>query len=286
MIRLVLGTACILAVALCVALAPGRPLAESDAPGDLSTPEREIQNPAIPRSTRSAEPAALLINEDFGLNFPPTGWSLTTTNTSYTWTQGTDTYGPLDGDAVVNEDPGAGPQNEWLKSPTVNLAGSISEIILYFHFKMSYVRSISPDNFQDLEVWVSTNGGSTFPTMVWDESDVGIFQNYQWTYASVNLNSLLGKNSVKIAFKTDGTGGGPVDIDMVQLATFLCGDMTGDQVLTSSDVIFLVNYIFKGGPAPNPAIEADMNNNGVVNSSDIVFLVNHVFKAGPPPPCP
>jgi hypothetical protein len=29
-----------------------------------------------------------------------------------------------------------------------------------------------------------------------------------------------------------------------------------------------------------------MNNNGIVNSSDIVYLVNHVFKAGPPPPCP
>ena len=57
-------------------------------------------------------------------------------------------------------------------------------------------------------------------------------------------------------------------------------------MMTSADVIFLVNYIFKGGAAPNPPSKAYMNNNGVVNSADIVFMVNHVFKAGPPPPCP
>ncbi len=261
-------------------------MADSGLPGTLATPEREMTAPATRHGSVVAAPAAFVINEDFGGTFPPTGWTVTKANVSYSWLQGADTYGPLDGDARVDEDPGAGAQNEWLKSPTVNLAGSISEVILYFHFKMSYVRSISPDNFQNLEVWVSTNGGSTFPTKVWDETNEGQFNNYQWVGASVNLPTLVGKNSVKIAFRSVGTGGGPVDVDLVQLATFLCGDVTSDQVLTSSDVIFLVNYIFKGGPAPVPASDADMNNNNVVNSADIIYMVNHVFKAGPPPPCP
>ena len=286
MLRLVLSTACIVALALIVTLTPGQPLAEAGVSGALATPERDVQNQATRRSTVSASPAAYLLNEDFSLAFPPAGWTVTPANVGYSWLQGADTYGPLDGDARVDEDPGAGAQNEWLKTATVNLTGSISEVILYFHFKMSYVRSISPDNFQNLEVWISTNGGGTFPTKVWDETAVGVFPNYVWVGASVNLNSLIGKNSVKIGFRSVGTGGGPVDIDMVQLATFLCGDMTQDQVLTSSDVIFLINYIFKGGPAANPPSEADMNNNGAINSSDIIFLVNHVFKAGPPPPCP
>ena len=286
MTRFVLVAACMSAAALIVPLTPGRPVAESGDPTTLWSPDRSGTTVGTDRHVAGAAPAAVLINEDFGLNFPPTGWTLTSANLSYSWIQGADTYGPLDGDAAVNEDPGAGAQNEWLKTPTVNLSGSISDVILYFHFKMSYDRSIAPDNFQNLEVWASTNGGGTFPTKVWDETAVGNFQNYQWVGASVNLPSLVGKTSVKLAFRSVGTGGGPVDVDLVQLVTFLCGDVTQDQVLTSSDVIFLVNYIFKGGTAPNPPSEADMNNNGVVNSADIVYLVNHVFKAGPVPPCP
>lgn len=230
--------------------------------------------------------AVLLLNEDFGGAFLPAGWILTSLNTSYTWIPGSGTYGPLDGDALVDEDPAHAAQNEWLKTPILNFAGPYSEIRLEFHFKMSYSRSISPDNLQNLEVWASTDGGSTWPTKLWDETAAGNFPNYQWIGAAVDLTSLLGKNTVRLAFRSVGTGGGPVEIDLVQVATYLCGDMTNDQVLTSGDVIFLVNYVFKGGLPPSPPSEADMNNNGVVNSADIVYLVNHVFKGGPVPPCP
>lgn len=287
MTRFVLGVATAFS-ALLVALAPGRPFAASTPGESISTQERGTTAPAPPtgrHTTVTASPTAYVINEDFGLGFPPTGWTLTTTNASYPWIQGSDTYGPLDGDALVSEDPLHHAQNEWLKSPTVNLATSISEVVLYFHFKMSYLRGVT-DNLQNLEVWISTNGGGTFPTKVWDESMVGVFQNYQWVAVDVNLPTLVGKSSVKIAFRSVGTGGGPVDVDMVQLATFLCGDVNQDQVLTAADVIFLVNYIFKGGAAPVPASDADMNNNGLVNSQDIVYLANHVFKGGAPPPCP
>ena len=245
---------------------------------------------SAPDPTRStqvqASPAALLLNEDFGFGFPPTGWTLTTTNTSYTWIQGSDTYGPLDGDARVGEDPLQRAQDEWLKTPTLSFVGSYSQIFLTFYFKMSYSRSIAPDNVQDLEVRLSSNNGSTWPVVLWDETQAGVFPNYQWVGVQVNLSNRIGLNNIKLAFHAVGTGGGPVDIDLVQVATFLCGDLTEDQILTSADVIFLVNYVFKGGPAASPPSAADMNNNAIVNSSDIVYLVNHVFKAGPPPPCP
>ena len=230
--------------------------------------------------------AVLLLNQDFGLTVPPAGWTTTTTNAAYTWIQGTDTYGPLDGDALVDEDPGGLAQNEWLKTSTLNLAGAYSQILLNFHFKMSYARSISPENRQNLEVYISTNGGSTFPVKLWDESDVGVFPNYQWIGAQVDLTPYIGQTNVKLGFRMVGTAGGPVDLDLVQVATFVCGELTGDQILTSADVIFLVNYVFKGGPAPDPPSAADMNNDGKANSADIVRLVNHVFKGASAPPCP
>jgi len=64
------------------------------------------------------------------------------------------------------------------------------------------------------------------------------------------------------------------------------GDTNLDGVITSADIIYLVGYVFKGGPAPKPIPESgDANCDGVVTSSDVIFLVNHVFKGGPAPDC-
>ena len=56
---------------------------------------------------------------------------------------------------------------------------------------------------------------------------------------------------------------------------------------TSSDIIYLVNYVFKGGPPPLPVVsEGDVNCSATITSSDVIFLVNYVFKGGPTPVCP
>jgi hypothetical protein len=265
--------------------------AQSEDPKPVEIAGEVPRSAALPGTGRTgtsvqAQPATLILNEDFGLGFPPPFWTVTTANASYSWIQGSSTYGPLDGDALVDEDPLHAAQNEWLKTSTLNLSGGYSQVLLNFHFKMSYARSISPENLQDLQVWISTDGGTTWPTKLWDESNEGVFPNYVWIGAEVDLTAYLGKTNVKLAFRSVGLGGGPVDVDLVQVATFRCGDLNGDQILTTADVIVLVNYVFKGGAPPDPPSAADMNNNGIVNSSDIVYLVNHVFKGGPPPPCP
>jgi len=59
-------------------------------------------------------------------------------------------------------------------------------------------------------------------------------------------------------------------------------NVTGD--ITTADIIYLVGYVFKGGPAPLPVEGAgDVQCDGTVTSSDIIYLVNYVFKSGPPP---
>jgi len=80
---------------------------------------------------------------------------------------------------------------------------------------------------------------------------------------------------------------GDTDVWALNLAPWiidLTGDVNNDRVLTASDIIGLVNYVFKGGAEPYPfAATGDVNCSGSVTSSDIIELVNHVFKGGPAP---
>ena len=55
-----------------------------------------------------------------------------------------------------------------------------------------------------------------------------------------------------------------------------------------ADIVYLINYIFKGGPRPCIGRLGDANcSGGAPNLADAVYLVNYVFKSGAAPiPCP
>jgi len=63
------------------------------------------------------------------------------------------------------------------------------------------------------------------------------------------------------------------------------GELNGDGYINGADVVFLINYLYKSGTAPDPLELADVNCDGVVNAGDVVFLINYLFKNGPPPSC-
>ena len=60
------------------------------------------------------------------------------------------------------------------------------------------------------------------------------------------------------------------------------GDVNMDYVVNSSDIIYLVNFVFKGGPAPRGGVAvADNNCDTNISNADIILMINFVFKAGP-----
>ncbi|KPJ65928.1 hypothetical protein AMJ44_09240 [candidate division WOR-1 bacterium DG_54_3] len=66
----------------------------------------------------------------------------------------------------------------------------------------------------------------------------------------------------------------------------ICGDVNEDGTINSADIVFLINYLFKGGPPPSwPLNRADCNGDGVVNSADVVCMIDYLFKGGPDPNC-
>ncbi len=64
---------------------------------------------------------------------------------------------------------------------------------------------------------------------------------------------------------------------------YLCGDSDGNLIVTISDAVHLITYIFGGGPAPVPTIAGDADCNGIVTISDAVFLISYIFGGGPAP---
>jgi len=66
----------------------------------------------------------------------------------------------------------------------------------------------------------------------------------------------------------------------------ISGDANGDGQVNVGDAVFLISYIFKGGPAPDPVCIGDANGDGNTNVGDAVYLISYIFKGGPPPVMP
>ena len=77
----------------------------------------------------------------------------------------------------------------------------------------------------------------------------------------------------------------PVITNTVHNHIYLCGDVNSDGVVDVGDVVYLINYLFKGGAAPNPIQAGDVTRDGVVDIGDVVYLINYLFKGGPAPSC-
>ena len=66
---------------------------------------------------------------------------------------------------------------------------------------------------------------------------------------------------------------------------YILGDANGDGLIDVGDVVYLINYLFKSGPTPNPIQAADATCDGNVDVADVVYLINYLFKSGPSPSC-
>lgn len=63
----------------------------------------------------------------------------------------------------------------------------------------------------------------------------------------------------------------------------VCGDANDDSQISITDAVYLINFIFAGGPAPANYWAGDCNLDGLLSISDVVYLLNYIFVAGSPP---
>jgi hypothetical protein len=107
------------------------------------------------------------------------------------------------------------------------------------------------------------------------------------------INGLLPGTYTVMASKVgyhDGSYPGQVEVGWgkvgeidIELSSVQVGDANGDGTIEVGDVTFLINYLYKAGPAPEPMMIGDVNQDKMVEVGDVVYLITYLFRDGPPP---
>jgi hypothetical protein len=63
----------------------------------------------------------------------------------------------------------------------------------------------------------------------------------------------------------------------------LCGDADHSGGVDIDDVVYLIAYIFSGGPEPVPYESGDADCSGAVDIDDVVWVINYIFAGGNAP---
>lgn len=61
---------------------------------------------------------------------------------------------------------------------------------------------------------------------------------------------------------------------------FICGDVTADSLVNITDVVFMLNRIFSGGPPPSDEKVGDVDCDGMLTVTDVVFIIQFIFNGG------
>jgi subtilase family serine protease len=59
-----------------------------------------------------------------------------------------------------------------------------------------------------------------------------------------------------------------------------CGDADDSGSIDIDDVVYLIQYIFAGGPPPDPYQAGDVDCSGGIDIDDVVYLINYIFLDG------
>ncbi len=156
-----------------------------------------------------------------------------------------------------------------------------------------------PDSFAVTCPSVCSGGGASFPVHV-DDSTTHL--PVQSAYVC-----LLKENDVYLTGYTDASGDitfnpSPAESGSMYVTvtkhnylphqqevtvelSFMRGDANSDGSINIADAMYIINYLFLSGPAPNPMDAGDANCDGGVDVGDAVYIINFLFTGGPPPGC-
>lgn len=153
------------------------------------------------------------------------------------WTDELAFIGPYAGEGYARIAYSLSAQDEWMISPVLDLSG-VSAPSLSFYWSLSYIFSMDPNDNYDLIVKVTTDGENW--TNIWDESMVGVFENWIYYEQIIDLQEYQGEPSFQFAFNYVGIDGAAAYIDEVLLDI--------ETAITNSDPLEINTQLY-----PNPS---------------------------------
>ena len=144
--------------------------------------------------------------------------------------------------------------------------------------------------------WLASHTGNNF-----QDEDSLVDRSYVFTAAKIEAGSDPDKSASFTVIMAAAPGGladlqAYVDTGRAWVANApalglrpwrLCGDANADGVVQAGDIVFLLSYLFRNGPAPKcPFERGDANGDGTVQAGDVVYLISYLFRNGPLPDCP
>ena len=93
----------------------------------------------------------------------------------------------------------------------------------------------------------------------------------------------LGRHTGNLIINSTTATNTPFNLPVV-VWIYTFGDANGSGTVNVSDVTYLINYIFSGGPAPVPLfITGDVNCDRETNVTDVAYLISWIYLGGPAP---
>lgn len=121
--------------------------------------------------------------------------------------------------------------------------------------------------------------------------DGGAGTTYAWSISNGTITEGVGTRQITFSVDTAATtlnvtvtlsGCSTSSSKTIAVGAFPRGDADGDAGVGVSDIFYLINNLFAGGPAPIGSGDADAD--GSVGVSDVFYLINNIFAGGAPPP--
>ncbi|MDH4034956.1 MAG: hypothetical protein OEV80_14275 [candidate division Zixibacteria bacterium] len=146
------------------------------------------------------------------------------------------------------------------------------------------------------EVAFSDPGGTVIGTVQDSVLDTAYFECTFWQDETTCLewtevNPGAPYDSSEIYWRTfavlDTTRVQVLDGSITITGGYACGNINNDPEGNTdiSDLVYLVDWMFTGGPEPVALMSADCNGDGLNDISDLVWLVDFMFTGGPMPIC-
>lgn len=231
------------------------------------------------------------------------GWTVSGDATDGQWNRGVPVGGGERGDPPTDFD-GSGqcyltdnvPDNSDVDGGTTILMSPIIDLSAVddaqIHYARWYHNSFGGEPFADvMHIYLSDDGG--FSWVLVDSVGPAVDAMGGWIENTFSVAEyFVPTATMQLRFDASDLAGGSVveaGIDAFIVSRFecedawLCGDANGNGVGPDiEDLVYLVNYMFSGGPVPPELAAVDVNGNGIgPDIEDLVYLVAFMFGGGP-----